>query len=184
MIFPALMLSTQLSFINERTNEVRKLEAPSSAVVESATASDDFRTFKISFKASGNNTVNQDAQVLEIHLIGENSTVGVVVMQLQGTSTIDPIGQIARRECRFLDRSGKITKITPKILKSGITFELPSRPGVKNWCVVTRWRPATLPASFSPSSVWHCAVSAIFGKAASKQEIPSLASFLKFEFGK
>jgi hypothetical protein len=179
-----LMQSTELTFIDAKTNVSKKFLAPPSSIITSAEVKDSGSDWKIDLTLQGSfNPVSPEPQVLEIHRITNESTFDVCLLQIQGSSSLGPIKDLKRGECVLLGRSGTITKLNASIRKDGITIVLPKSSEVKNWCAITRWRPSGLSENYSPSSLWNSPVSIVFGRTAQMQEIPSLLAFLKFEFG-
>lgn len=176
---------SSLRFVNAKTNESRSFEAPSSTIIKSTEVTESEKGWQFDLVLQGSfDPTSREPQILEIFRFSDTNTLDVLLLQIQGTSSIEPVKELKRGEAVLLCKSGQITTITPSIRKDGITVVLPKLEGMKNWCAVTRWRPANLPDSFSPSSIWNSPVSTVFGRRAKMQSVPSLPGFLKFEFGK
>lgn len=181
----ALVQSTELIFIDAKTNASKKFLAPASSIITSTEVQNSGADWKIDLTLQGSfNPTSPEPQVLEVHRITNENTFDVCLLQIQGSSSVGSIQDLKRGECVLLSRSGTITKIKASIRKDGITIVLPNNSAIKNWCAVTRWRPSGLSESYSPSSLWNSTVSSVFGRTAQMQEVPSLLAFLKFEFGR
>ena len=138
--------SATLRFVNPQTNESRSFEAPSSTIIKSTDVTEGEKGWQLDLVLQGSfNPTSREPQVLEVYRFSDTNTLDVLLLQIQGMSSIEPVKELKRGEAVLLSKHGKITAITPSIRKDGITIIVPKIDGVKNWCAVTRWRPAKLP---------------------------------------
>lgn len=177
--------SPMLTFVDSRTNQVRKFAVPSSCIIEKFQVSPSAAEWKVDFSFVGSaDPTKREPEVLECHFLKDGKTSAVLLFVIQGQ--IEPKGgtSLSRNEARLFMRSGKVEMVRPRIAKNGVAISIPGSIQVTSWWAVTRWRPLKLEERFSPSSLWQSTVSQKSSESTLMSEAPSLDAFLRFEFGR